>query len=391
MTAFLLFSIARHLNSISETVSSRDEQPSLMSQDTNLSLDQVIDSIIQQMSTEERIGQLLMINYFGTDMKKMSYLINDLGIGGLMLMSQNVDGYSFDTIRKNNENLIQKSHRIPLFISVDQEGGGVARIKKIIKEYPYPARLYEKEGKAGIQEQARYYSQNLKQLNFNINFSPVVDVVRNKDSIIADRSFSADAQVNADLGNMYIDIFNKDSMIAVPKHYPGYGTVSKDPHYDICKDEESTVSQLAKPFFQLQESPMIMTSHVIFTQEDSVPATLSPTILKILRDKGYSNIIISDDIQMQSVTRLYDYRLASLKSIQADCDIVLSVTKDESQWYQNAVDLHGYLVKAYKNGILSEKDVNRSLKRILKIKLKYLQQEKWSIIPDRTRTSLNIK
>lgn len=377
-------SLARHFQKIS------DQEPRVVKAvpDTSPDREDLLTTIISQMTDSEKIGQLMMVNYFGNDLKLIQILMDELSVSGIMLLGENVEGKSYEQLRDFNHSLQTKSQRIPIFLSVDQEGGDVARITRIIREYPYPSRVYSQKGKQGIKEQAEYYSEKLRDLNININFSPVLDIVLDEQSIIAERSFSHNGDINAELGRLYIDIFRKSSLIAVPKHFPGYGSVSLDPHYAVCRDNVNRAEDLGSPFFSILDSPMIMSSHVIFSREDSVPATLSRPVLQVLRQKSYSNIIITDDIQMQSITALYDYRIASLKALQAGCDVVLSVTKDSSAWLTQARSLHNYLLSAYKKGDLSEETLNTALKRILRIKLQYLHQEQWTIIPESQKVAM---
>ncbi len=379
--SLLVTSLARQFSNIRYKEPKKMPAQSLQLPATNVSQNDLIETIISQMSPAEKIGQLMMVNYFGNNLEQISILIDELGIGGIMLMGDNVQGKSFDTLQAFNQKLLNESSRIPLFLSVDQEGGDVARITKIIREYPYPSQVYNEKGSEGIKEQALYYSEKLKDLNINMNFSPVMDIVLNQDSIIAQRSFSQDGDINAQLGKMYVDVFRQYSLIAVPKHFPGYGTVSQDPHFEICRDNQNQVSTLAAPFYKVLDSPVIMSSHVIFSREDSLPATLSRRIMQTLREKSFTNILITDDIQMQSITALYEYKIASVKALEAGCDIVLSITKDQTQWLTQARALHNYLLAAYDNGTLSKATVDQALRRIIRIKLQYLNKERWTIIP----------
>ena len=380
--SLFLSGIFLKMNNIDNLLSMKKQSPAITPADP-------VDTMIARMSEREKIGQLLMINFYGTNIEKVSRFLETNDIGGVMLNSDNISAHSIEGIKKQNEALQQSSPRIPLFISVDQEGGTVSRLRDVLKDYPSIGEIYKKQGKSGVEEEASYYSRELKNMDFNVNFSPVVDVIKNSNSIVAERSISKDPEKNALVASLYLRIFQKHNLIAVPKHFPGYGTVSGDPHFETCTDNQSEFTQLALPFRSLLNAPMIMSSHVIFKKTDDVPATLSSKILGWLRKQNYSNIVISDDIQMKSITDLYDYKKASLLALNAGCDIVLSITKDEKQWKKKAEGLYNYLLKAYKNGSLKHERVNQSLHRILSVKWGYLKNKRWTILPDFEKQKLS--
>jgi beta-N-acetylhexosaminidase len=363
----------------------------LPAENEKISVESEISNILKKMTDKEKIGQLIMVNYFGEGLEKVYYLITNCGLSGFMLTGENVRNKTYSQIQQINKNLIQASSgRIPLVISIDQEGGTVSRLNGILKNFPAPADVYQKDGKEGVLELADYNSKKLKGLNIQINFSPVLDVVYKTNSIIYKRSFSANSSTNAELGRCYLEKAKQNGIIAAAKHFPGYGNMGLDPHEFVCVDRESSLEELAKPFLETLDFPMIMSSHVIFSRYDKRPATLSRKIIAYLRENHYSNVIITDDIQMKSITQLYDYRKASLEAVLAGCDIVLSVTKDPGNWYQKAVELYNYLYEAYKSGALSEEAVNQSLSRILKMKLAFVAPEYWGIVSTKDKT-LSVK
>ncbi len=345
----------------------------------------LIEDILSRMTPEEKIGQLVVVNYYGRNWDQLSGLITNYYIGGIMLKSENIQGLSYEELKKNNRRLIGYSREIPLFLSIDQEGGDVARLGSLVRTYPSPAELYRKRGESGVVEQANYFGEKLDDLGIRINFSPVIDLISNSNSIVSGRSYTWDIDTNARLANRYIEIFARHGVIAVPKHFPGYGTVHNDPHYQVCRDDRSTLEALAAPFDRLESPDMIMTAHVILSKNDNRPATLSRSAIDYLRNRNKDTVIITDDIQMDAITELYDYKLAALDAFRAGCDIVLSITKDDVKWYTNAVELVEYLNAAYNNGEITDEALDRSVARILRLKLRYLQDEQWGVLQNDER------
>jgi beta-N-acetylhexosaminidase len=351
----------------------------------DINLDVLAERIISRMSIEEKIGQLLMINYLGNDLSRVRILVESYHIGGFMLKSENIVNNNYRQVKANNRRIQHFASSIPIFLSVDQEGGSVARLRTIIDNYPSPLELYSLRGEEGVIELARYFSSRLKDLNIHINFAPVMDVIEVNHSVVSGRVFSRNVDVNTRLSRVYLDIFNKSGVIAVPKHYPGYGRVGIDPHYEVCFDPIQDIDVISAPFREVIDAQMIMSAHVVYPNYDNKPGTLSEIIISGLRQKGFSNIIITDDIQMYSITDIYDYKTASKMALQAGCDIVLSITKDDKDWFDEAVNLHKYLVEAYKRGEIPPEKINLALKRVLRSKLKYLSSEKWAILNNEER------
>lgn len=348
------------------------------------SLDILAETIVKRLSDRQKIGQLLMVNYYGDELSKVETLIKDYSITGLMIKSDNVQKLSFEELRSQNAAILSYSREIPFLISVDQEGGSVSRLDNILKNFPSPAELYRTRGKEGVLESAEYTSRKLRELNIAVNFSPVLDLVQNPKSIVADRSFSTDPDVNLELGRTFLDVYTKNSAIAVLKHFPGYGNVAQDPHEDRCVDDKSRIEDIARPFLKLSASPMIMTSHVIYSLYDQRPGTYSPKVIQILRGY-YSNVIITDDIQMKAITKNLDYREASLEALKAGCDIILSITQEKDQWYNKAVALFDFVYQAYEKGGLDKSRIDEAVLRVVKLKLRFCPSEQWGILSEKEK------
>ncbi len=209
----------------------------------------------------------------------------------------------------------------------------------------------------------------MRELGIDINFSPVIEVIKNSRSIVKDRVFSHDPVSNLIASQRYIDIISSYGVIPVAKHYPGYGTVDKDPHYAICIDKNFSISELSEPFEKITNIKMIMSSHVIFSQEDYLPSALSSKVMSYTSN-FFDGILITDDLLMDSITLIYDYRKAVLRAILAGNDILLLVDKngDYKKWKEKIEDLINYLYAAYENGELTEERIDNSLKKIIYLK-----------------------
>lgn len=325
--------------------------------------------ILSRMSDREKIGQIIMVNFYGEDYDDVGRWMSEYGFSGLMLKSENVRGKDFEGVAEMNRRLKASQKRLPVFISVDQEGGSVARLDGVLKSYPAPSEIYASGGRDAVREFARYTAENLKKLGIEMNFNPVLDVPASSRSVVSGRCFASDPQENTALAQLVIQESEARGVISVPKHFPGYGQVSADPHYDICVDETEDLDAESKWFYTLSNTRAIMSAHVIFSRYDELPATLSRSILGKLRENRFTNVIITDDIQMRAITRVMDYRRAAVRAVNAGCDLVLSVTQDPDLWRDNAESLHRTLLSALQSGEISRERLDSAVERVLRMKL----------------------
>lgn len=327
-----------------------------------------VENILSNLNIKEKIASLLMINFY-EDLDIMLELIEKTKISSFIIMSYNVDR-DYDNFKKKLNFIKSHSNILPITFSVDQEGGSVERLSSLIGKTDSLTKIFSLEGIKGVEKIAHKFGSELKTLGIDINFSPVIEIIKNEKSIVKNRVFSIDPVSNLIASQRYIDIINSYGVISVAKHYPGYGTVEKDPHYEICIDKTSKIDELKEPFVKITNVKIIMSSHVIYANEDSLPATLSEKIISHYID-FFDGILITDDLLMDSITLAYDYRFAALKAILAGNDIILLVDKTGNfkSWKQKVENLIDYLYKAYENGELTEERIDRSLKKIIYLKL----------------------
>lgn len=245
-------------------------------------------------------------------------------------------------------------HREDLFISLDQEGGRVARLKQPLVEKIYPpAAYFSKNYDSGNQElsyQAVYDNYfhlmgELKTLGICCPYAPVADLhYEYTDNVIGDRSFGNDINMVVNLCSAAIKGINDNSGIAVIKHIPGHGRAICDSHYELPRitasfEELNTID--FEVFRQLANNEKVgwaMTAHVIFNALDpTLPVTLSPKAIAFIREEiGFKGTLITDAIDMLALHEGVDPSnkaefnasliRAAQKSLEAGCDLVLHCT-----------------------------------------------------------------
>ncbi|MDD4531531.1 MAG: glycoside hydrolase family 3 protein [Candidatus Pacebacteria bacterium] len=339
---------------------------------------------------KRKIGQMLIVGFRGTEIDRTSYIskaMNILDLGGVILFDKDNPSGQFPrniTDPEQTKQLIQKLKEYspsPLFISVDAEGGYINRLKEKYGFINIPSA--EQMGKGTIEEtknQAGILGKELKELGFNMDFAPVVDVNVNPENPVIgylERSFSDDPEKVYEHASSFIGGLHDDNIIPAIKHFPGHGSSTSDSHLGMVDVTNTYKQEELVPYQKLIEngySDMVMTAHIIDRNIDpEYPATLSPLFIKnILKEKlGFKGVVVSDDMQMGAIVDNYGLEEAIIKAVNAGCDMLIlsnnGKTYDEKAPY-DAVDI---IYKAVKRGEISEQQINDSYDKIQGLKDKY--------------------
>ena len=259
------------------------------------------------------------------------YLINNKP-WGVILFARNI---KYINQAKNLVLQIKSCFKDPYYpILIDEEGGRVSRLKKIVDTKIFSAEFFSKLYKKDKKKFILYYniyinsiSSILSAIGININTVPVLDVKRNKtNKIIGDRSFSNNPKVVSKLAKYCIDLYSKNKIATVMKHIPGHGLSKVDSHIGtpIVDESKKILNNIDFTTFKNKNTFLAMTAHVIFKSYDANnTATHSKKIIqKLIRGKiNYKNIIISDDISMKSLQ--FSFKNNVLKAFHAGCNLVL--------------------------------------------------------------------
>ena len=219
-------------------------------------------------------------------------------------------------------------------ILIDEEGGRVSRLKKIVDTSLFTPQYFSKIYNNNRKKFFLYYelyinsiSSILNNIGININTVPVLDISRKKtNKIIGNRSFSNNPKIVSKLGSYCINYFSMNKIVTVMKHIPGHGLAKVDSHIStpIVLENKKLLNKNDFSVFKNKKTLLAMTAHIIYKNYDPIyTATHSKIIIKkIIRKKlKYKNIIISDDISMKSLK--FDFKSNVLKAFDAGCNLVL--------------------------------------------------------------------
>lgn len=327
----------------------------------------------------EKFGQLLIIGIRGTSLTEdeAEFIVAN-NIGGVILFSRNIESpEQVHALCKSIQSLRHKTRdKLPLFISVDQEGGRVARMKSPFTQWPPLSYIGKLDSTSVAFKFALDMGAELRAVGINLDFAPCVDILTNpKNQVIGDRAISTDPEQVAKLASALVRGYIKSGIIPCAKHFPGHGNTLLDSHEDLPV-EDVDLDRLKNvelvPFKKVFRArlDMVMTAHIKFPQVDPQwPVTLSEKFLKgLLRQElRYRNIIISDDLDMQALAKNYPVADIPVMALQAGCDILLYCNNFEHP----RVALES-LMKAFKDHKINAKQVDESYNRIVALKKEIL-------------------
>lgn len=347
---------------------------------------------LSTMTLEEKVGQLLMVHFHGeVANEEARTLIQETKVGGIiyynwsngLTSSKQVQALSIGLQKLTKENRAQ----IPLLIAVDQEGGIITRLDKGFTQFPGNKALGMTDDPTLAEAAALAMGLELKAVGVNMNLAPVVDVNSNpRNPVIGARSFGDNPETVFAFGKMALQGYKKAQIIATLKHFPGYGDVTVDPHEDlpiVRKTQKELEKVELLPFTRLASSAdAIMTAHVLVPAFDTENcSTLSEKTLTYLKETiGFKGVIVADSLVMEGVfQKCHTVDEASIQALHAGCDILILGGKlligEHTGFELTVADvqrIHGSIVNAIKSGRISEERLNQAVKKILKLKERYL-------------------
>ncbi|MGG7324899.1 beta-N-acetylhexosaminidase [Clostridium baratii] len=343
--------------------------------------DEILETI-SNMSLDEKIGQLVISGFYGTTLdENILKLIKENKISGVILFNRNIKDSNTLLSLNNSLKESNKNNKLPLFISVDEEGGSVTRMPKDIKRLhtnKYIGGLNNKDLSCKVGE---ILGEQLSYFGFNMNFAPVLDINSNPNNpVIGDRSFGNNKDTVAILGTSTMKGIQSKNIISVVKHFPGHGDTSVDSHVNLPVVNYDINRLNSFEFFPFKTAiqngtDAVMVGHILLPKIDSkYPSSMSYEIVtNILRkDLGFNGLVVSDDMTMGAITENYSIEEASIKAINAGVDLLLVCQK-----YENTENVLKALKEAALNGTISKERLDNALYNIISIKKKYLLNKEY--------------
>lgn len=260
----------------------------------------------------------------------MRLLAREFDLGGVIFFARNVE--SPEQVAEMSRQARELAQDIPLWVSVDQEGGRVARLKAPFTVWPPMVTLGRSGDTTLAARFARALATELKAVGISLDYTPVLDIHTNpKNAVIGDRALAERAEDVARFGRVIIETLQSEGIAACGKHFPGHGDTSEDSHHELPIVEHPPDRLDAVEFVPFREAidagvASIMTAHILVPAlDDERPATLSPTIVDGLLKKklGFGGLVLSDDLGMSAISKQHGVPEATIAAITAGCDAVL--------------------------------------------------------------------
>ncbi len=327
-----------------------------------------VDSVLNSLSAEERIAQLIWVAAFADgDLSHEAWLnkqITENKIGGIIFFRGKA-GRQAEMI-----NYYRKISKVPLIFAADGEWGLGMRLDEVEK-FPYQLTLGAIRNDSLIYRMGKSVAEQFKKAGININLAPVADINNNPvNPVINVRSFGENPDNVQAKTVMYMHGMQDNGIIAVAKHFPGHGDTEIDSHFDlpVIKHSRARLDTVELvPFRTLINSGVtgVMPGHLNVLSLDSsknLPATLSSKILtQLLRnDLNFKGLVLSDAMNMRCVTKYAAQGEAEVKALKAGMDVLEYVTNPEM-----AIKA---VMRSIKSGELSQPAINEKCRKVLAAK-----------------------
>lgn len=331
---------------------------------------------MKNMSLEEKIGQLVMagIDEYTNDNHSQSLIVN-YHVGGFVLLKQNIRDANQMLSLINSLKETNSVNKIPLFLSIDEEGGRISRMPGEFTKIPTSQQIGTLNDEGLSYQIGSIIGEELRSFGLNMNFAPVLDVNSNpRNPVIGDRAFGDEPGLVSRLGIQTMKGLQEQNIISVVKHFPGHGDTSVDSHMGlpaVNHDLDRLKSLELVPFAAAIENKVdvIMTAHILLPKIDGDhPASFSSRIISELlrKDMNFEGVVITDDLTMGAIVENYDIGEVAVESIKAGSDMIL-VCHD----YPKEEAVIQALQQAAETGDISLDRIDQSVYRILKLKEKY--------------------
>ena len=329
-------------------------------------------------SIRHEIGQLLFGSLPAIAVTpEMRSLAREFQLGGLVLFNRNIEAAM--QVAELSSDVQALTPQLPLWISIDQEGGRVARLGKTFTKWP-PMNVLGRCGDVQLASKfAVALAAELRVVGVTLNFSPVLDIYTNpKNSVIGDRALGADASTVAKLGAAIIRGFQDSGIAACGKHFPGHGDTVDDSHIKLPVIEHN-LERLRRvemlPFYAAVEAGVafIMTAHLLIPSiDDKNAATFSKRIVEemLRKELKFSGVILGDDLEMKAVSATQTVSDAAVQAVIAGCDGIL-ICSGEIETQVAALEA---LLYAVEDGRISRSRIEDALKRQRNAKEKFLAE-----------------
>ena len=327
--------------------------------------------IVQKMSADQLVGATIMGTYDGVDPAVAGQMVKKNSLAGVIVMGYNLpDGAGPEDVKDYTGALREAAgeRAWPVQLSVDQEGGPVARLKSAAYSFP-PLMAFGAAGDAELTQGAmEAQGAQLADLGFTINWAPVADVtVGQKDPAVNVRAAGGSQETVVGAVEPAVKGYLAAGIGSSAKHFPGHGQLTVDSHVDL-PESKKTLEEYSdtewEPFEAAIEAgvPSVLVGHMRVAGAGDKPASLNPEVYEALRDElGFDGVAVTDGLNMGAITKGVPAGQETVEALKAGADLALMPPDLDA-----AVQA---VKKAMDAGDLSEKDMRAKAERVVAMSL----------------------
>ncbi len=325
---------------------------------------------IQPTTTTEAVDvrhlahSVLMIGLPGPQLDESTADRLTAGASGIILFAGNIDGAG--QLRSLTGEAACAAGG-PLLVAVDQELGPVARLRGLVTPLPTTAEALAMSP-LELELTGQLLGEEMLALGINVDLAPVVDVVQGPNPVLVDRHLGGDPELVGELGSAFLRGLQQAGVIAVPKHFPGHGRSTTDPHGAVTRIAAPIEDLGAVDFLPFEAviaagAAALLVGHPIYEAIDpSLPASLSPEVLALLRDRfGFAGVAITDSLSMAGVAAGREPGDLAVLALAAGEDLLLVVNPAQVE------EMVAAIVAAVATGDLPLERLQEASARVLRL------------------------
>ncbi|MEC0256152.1 beta-N-acetylhexosaminidase [Paenibacillus lautus] len=358
--------------------------------------DDAVAELLNSMTVKEKIGQLVLVGIEGTALDNTSRrLLEDYHVGGFIFFKDNIESAQQSVKLFNDLKEANAANPVPLWLSIDEEGGRVTRFPDEYVKLPSSGKVGSKGDLALTKRVGGLIAQKVAGLGLNMVFAPVLDINSNPNNpVIGDRSFGNTAETVSTQGIASMKGIQEHGVVPVVKHFPGHGDTSVDSHLGlpVVNHDLKRLHELELvPFQQAidEGADVVMVAHLLMKSIDpDTPSSYSkPVINDLLREEmGFKGVVITDDMTMGAISGSTDVGEASVKSVVAGSNMILI-----GHEYALEEAVIQALTEAVESGVIPEETLNDRVRATLELKHKYQMSDEPVKAPDVKPLNQNTK
>ena len=336
--------------------------------------------LLQDMTLEQKIYQMFFITPEAiTNVEaatqagsKTKEALQANPVGGILYSEKNLE--NADQVKKlleGTQTFLKEGQFFPAFLAIDEEGGEVAPVAQTLNTTAFDtmAELGAAGNTNAVSEMGKTIASDLLDLGFNVNFAPLADLAdAAHNDVIGTRSFGVNPEVTSSMVSAMVLSSQENGVLCAVSHFPGLGSLEDVAHIDRSSIERSLEDMEQEELLPFRsaiaaKAGFIVVSHAVFTAvDDQRPASLSPSVIEMLRSEmGYHGVILTDMLDIPAITDHYTPEEVTLNAVNAGCDMLVCPSD-----LDKSIEA---LLDAVEDNTITEERINESVTRILAAKL----------------------